>query len=89
MKWYKNGEAFEVPKDRVSVKTVEKPIDDYPASKRIVTKLKLIQVNLHDSGYYKCEAFDGRETVESQAILRIQAGNNLQYFEIQTSILSA
>lgn len=74
VRWFKNQAPIEVQKDKVSVRTVEKPIDDQSGRKRIVSRLILTQVNVLDTGFYKCQASDTKETVESEAVLRIQPG---------------
>ncbi|XP_015784668.1 tyrosine-protein kinase transmembrane receptor Ror isoform X2 [Tetranychus urticae] len=62
--WYKNEAPLE-PDERIEIKQSK------PAKEKTVARLKIQSVMFLDSGFYKCEANNGKDTMESVAIVRV------------------
>lgn len=80
-KWYKNEAPVEEEKGRVEIKKYN------PGPGRIGSRLRISNLDIHDTGYYKCEALSGDKEaqndggepqhlprVESTGILIVKAG---------------
>nr|XP_042903811.1 inactive tyrosine-protein kinase transmembrane receptor ROR1 isoform X1 [Parasteatoda tepidariorum] len=81
-RWYKNEAPVEEEKGRVEIKKYN------PGNGRVGSRLRIWNLDIHDTGYYKCEAHAGAEAsvmgdsdgpshlprVESTGILKVVAG---------------
>ncbi|XP_054714148.1 tyrosine-protein kinase transmembrane receptor ROR2-like isoform X2 [Uloborus diversus] len=68
IRWYKNEAPLEQERGKVEVRK-------YTVSDgRIGSRLRINHVDIHDTGYYKCEASNDWHTVETTGILVVKAG---------------
>ncbi|GFR06621.1 ig-like domain-containing protein [Trichonephila clavata] len=81
-RWYKNEAPVEEEKGRVDIKKYN------PGPGRVGSRLRISNLDIHDTGYYKCEAHSGGQDsladdsgsprhlprVESTGILIVRAG---------------
>ena len=69
IRWYKNEAPLEPERGKVEVRKYS--LDEYG---RIGSRLKIAHVDIHDTGYYKCEATNEKHSVETTGILMVKAG---------------
>jgi len=67
-KWYKNGVGVIIEKGRVRIKSNLKETPQW-------TQLKINVLETLDTAFYKCEASNERETVDSTAVVRVNLGS--------------
>lgn len=68
VRWLKNEAPIDEVQGRIAIRTEESSGD------RIVSRLKIIHLDIHDTGYYKCEASNKKKTLETVGILVVRAG---------------
>lgn len=68
IKWYKNEAPVDPIKGKIEIRRHELPPE------RVNSKLRIQHLDTHDTGYYKCEATNGQDTIESLGILKVQGG---------------
>ena len=71
IRWLKNEAPIEPQKGKFQMKQQILP------NGRVRARLVINQVETHDIGYYKCEATNSANTVESVAVLWVRAGKNI------------
>ncbi|XP_054715302.1 inactive tyrosine-protein kinase transmembrane receptor ROR1-like [Uloborus diversus] len=67
-RWYKNEAPVEEERGRVEIRRYN------PGPGRTGSRLRIARLDIHDTGYYKCEAGRGEARVESTGILMVRAG---------------
>ncbi|RWS13739.1 tyrosine-protein kinase transmembrane receptor ROR1-like protein [Dinothrombium tinctorium] len=68
IKWYKNEAPLEIEKGKIEIK------HSSSGKGRIQSKLRILRLDTHDMGYYKCEAANSYKTVETIGILKVIRG---------------
>ncbi|MPC17029.1 Inactive tyrosine-protein kinase transmembrane receptor ROR1 [Portunus trituberculatus] len=68
-KWYKNEAPVIEEKGRVNIRKYKLKADGVPI---YGTKLTIKDLEIHDKGFYRCEASNGDEKVESTGILMVK-----------------
>lgn len=66
--WYKNEAPLEAEKGKLEVRKYSSESGHYGS------RLRIVDLDIHDTGYYKCEASIDQHTVESSGILMVKAG---------------
>lgn len=64
--WYKNEAPIEIEPGKLTTKSTKIQPD------RIRSRLVIKRLDTHDSGYYKCEATNGYQTIESTGVLLVK-----------------
>ncbi|XP_074593104.1 tyrosine-protein kinase transmembrane receptor Ror-like isoform X2 [Brevipalpus obovatus] len=74
--WFKNMVPIESDGEKITIKTTFKKMPSTQKSdhKLISSRLRIIKVNVFDSGFFRCEASGPSDSVESEAVLKIEAG---------------
>ncbi|KAI1280314.1 Tyrosine-protein kinase transmembrane receptor ROR2 [Halotydeus destructor] len=68
IEWFKNEAPIELVKGKLEVRTQNSSRD------KAVSRLKVLRLDTHDTGFYKCEANSGLLTMETIGILRVEGG---------------
>ncbi|RWS24630.1 tyrosine-protein kinase transmembrane receptor ROR1-like protein [Leptotrombidium deliense] len=68
VKWYKNEAPLEVEKGKIEIK------NNNLGKGRVQSRLRILALDTHDTGYYKCEASNKYKTIETIGILKVQGG---------------
>ena len=68
IKWFKNEAFIKQLKGKISIRTISNKKD------RITSRLLINHVDIHDTGYYKCEANNSHQIVETIGILIVDSG---------------
>ncbi|GBM25228.1 hypothetical protein AVEN_153411-1 [Araneus ventricosus] len=71
IRWYKNEAPLEEERGKVDVRKLSSGYG------KIGSRLRIMHVDIHDTGYYKCEATNDKHTVETTGILMVKAGKNI------------
>ncbi|GFY63034.1 ig-like domain-containing protein [Trichonephila inaurata madagascariensis] len=68
IRWYKNEAPLEPERGKVDVRKYNSGYG------KIGSRLRILHVDIHDTGYYKCEATNDKHSVETTGILMVKAG---------------
>lgn len=71
IRWYKNEAPLQEERNRIDVRYYSS------GNGRVWSRLKINHLDIHDTGYYKCEANNGRHLVDTTGILMVKAGRIL------------
>ncbi|RWS27302.1 tyrosine-protein kinase transmembrane receptor ROR1-like protein [Leptotrombidium deliense] len=66
--WFKNEAPIEEMHGKVDIRILSR------SDGRVSSRLRIHQLDTHDTGYYKCEARNGQQTMETIGILKVLAG---------------
>ncbi|XP_042145354.1 inactive tyrosine-protein kinase transmembrane receptor ROR1 isoform X2 [Ixodes scapularis] len=78
--WFKNDAPVQEERNRLEIRQYPRsPGSGSPGSTSASaagygSRLRIVSADVHDTGYYRCEASDGRNVVETTGILRVSAG---------------
>ncbi|GFX45503.1 transposable element Tcb2 transposase [Trichonephila clavipes] len=67
IRWYKNEAPLEPERGKVDVRKYNS------GHGKIGSRLRILHVDIHDTGYYKCEATNDKHSVETTGILIVKA----------------
>ena len=68
IRWFKNEAMVEQVKGKTSIRVKSNQKD------RFTSRLLISDVDIHDTGYYKCEASNSHQSLETVGILIVEAG---------------
>lgn len=69
--WYRNEAPLEQVRNRIEIRYQN------GTRNRVVSRLRIYRLDVHDMGFYKCEATNGFTTLETIGILRVEGGERL------------
>ncbi|RWS13210.1 tyrosine-protein kinase transmembrane receptor ROR1-like protein [Dinothrombium tinctorium] len=69
--WFKNEAPIEQVKGKIDIRELPS------ANGRMTSRLRINQLDTHDTGYYKCEARSAAQSLETIGILKVLAGTHI------------
>ena len=74
IKWYKNEAPLIEEKGRVRIRSKTGSGGDTQWS-----RIRFSDLETMDTGYYKCEAYNGLQTISSETVIKVHLGNKRKY----------
>ncbi|KAJ8667070.1 hypothetical protein QAD02_008732 [Eretmocerus hayati] len=76
IRWFKNEAPLNEEPNRVTIKKIDRQKHEQAARNVVGSRLRIQRLDVNDRGFYSCQAFSGKESIQSEGILQVRVARH-------------
>ncbi|XP_026297812.1 tyrosine-protein kinase transmembrane receptor Ror isoform X3 [Apis mellifera] len=76
IKWFKNEAPLEEKRPKITIKKIHAQAHEHAAKNIAGSRLKIINLDVSDVGFYTCRVTNGKDQIQSEGTLRVDSSKN-------------
>ncbi|XP_017892247.1 LOW QUALITY PROTEIN: tyrosine-protein kinase transmembrane receptor Ror-like [Ceratina calcarata] len=76
IKWFKNEAPLEERRPKITIKKIHAQAHEHAAKNIAGSRLKIINLDVSDVGFYTCRVTNGKDQIQSEGILRVDSSKS-------------
>ncbi|XP_034188022.2 tyrosine-protein kinase transmembrane receptor Ror isoform X1 [Osmia lignaria lignaria] len=77
IKWFKNEAPVEEKRPKITIKKIHAQAHEHAAKNIAGSRLKIINLDVGDMGFYTCRVTNGKDQIQSEGILRVDSSKSI------------